>query len=204
MATGSPFTIILNSPGTVLAACPVSLRVSHFVAVHSFGDARSLGDSATLGAKAARGYWPPTKAPAQRSLVDSASALSRNIYRLWCARESVQLANRRIDPARPSYFVRFRSKVRPQSCLGYYLHCREAHLRTASRQGTLAQHDSGYDARSIPHVLIQIMTAASLLRIARRCVKRSGPVAVSEGHTVSDGIMDHKLVLLARNQADKL
>jgi hypothetical protein len=54
MASGSPFTITLHSPGTVLATYPVSVCVSHFVGVHSLGDARSLGDCATLGAEAAR------------------------------------------------------------------------------------------------------------------------------------------------------
>jgi hypothetical protein len=67
MATASPFRVILDTPGTVLATCPVPLRVSHFVHVdssalhvshnidvHSLGDVRSLGDSATLGAEAAR------------------------------------------------------------------------------------------------------------------------------------------------------
>jgi hypothetical protein len=42
------------------------------------------------------------------------------------------------------------------------------------------------------------------VRIAHNCVKRCEPVARSEAHTVSDGIMDHKQVLITRNQTDKL
>jgi hypothetical protein len=42
------------------------------------------------------------------------------------------------------------------------------------------------------------------VRIAHSCVKRGEPVARSEAHTVSDGIMDHKQVLVTRNQAAKL
>ncbi len=38
------------------------------------------------------------------------------------------------------------------------------------------------------------------VRIIHSCVKRGGPVV----HTVSDGIMDRKLVIVAGNQADRL
>jgi hypothetical protein len=44
----------LEFAGTVLAADPVSVRVSHFKDVRSLGNVRSLGHSAALGAEAAR------------------------------------------------------------------------------------------------------------------------------------------------------
>jgi hypothetical protein len=48
------------------------------------------------------------------------------------------------------------------------------------------------------------MTAAPFARITHSCVKCSEPVALSEAYTARDGVMDHKLVLVARNQADRL
>jgi hypothetical protein len=48
MATGSPFTEILNSP--VLAADPTSAHVSRYKGTRSLGDVRILGDNVTLGA----------------------------------------------------------------------------------------------------------------------------------------------------------
>jgi hypothetical protein len=77
--------------GTVLAAYPVFVRVSHFISVRSFGNEHhrpeyqrnKILDRATLGAEAAR-------------------KLPTIIYRLSCARESNQLANRRIDTILPT------------------------------------------------------------------------------------------------------
>jgi hypothetical protein len=53
----------------------------------------------------------------------------------------------------PSEFVRSRSKVGPLSRLDNYLHHHKAYLNIASRQGTLAQHNLGCDARYNPHIL---------------------------------------------------
>jgi hypothetical protein len=36
------------------------------------------------------------------------------------------------------------------------------------------------------------------------CVKRGGPVSVAIAHIVIDGIKDHELVFVAKNQADGL
>ncbi len=69
---------------------------------------------------------------------------------------------------------------------------------------------SEHDARHISHAVCPAhdrRTFACLndqVRIALSCVKRGEPVAVSEAHTASDGIMNHKLVLIARTQGDKL
>jgi hypothetical protein len=114
MAPGSPSTVILY-----WRYCRSRIRFrmcQSCKGVRCLGDVRSLGHSWTQRDSRC-GTVPPSvlklpvdtghrpKYQRQRSLVDSAPALSRSIYRLWCARESVQLANRRIDPGLPTLCV---------------------------------------------------------------------------------------------------
>jgi hypothetical protein len=62
---------------------------------------------------------------------------------------------------------------------------------------------SGYDVQYIPHFLCRshdwLIDACrhEHVRIVHSCIKRDGPVSIVFVHTVTDGIKDHKLVLVA-------
>jgi hypothetical protein len=137
-----------------------------------------------------------TRVPAQYS----ASALSRSVYHLWCAYESVELPSRRIALVLPSLCVP--SKVGPKNRLG---NC----VFIAARHTTTLFPDRGHCFNTIQdtmhdifHVFfVKLMAATPFVSIANHsCVKCGEPVAVSDAHTANNGIMDRKLVLVAKNQ----
>jgi hypothetical protein len=92
-----------------------------------------------------------------------------------------------------------------QNCLRARRKDRRPWLNTnATLTKSAMRRHSEYDARHISHAVCRthdwrtVARRNGQVRIAHSCVKRGEPAARS------DGIMDHKQVLVTRNQADKL
>jgi hypothetical protein len=101
-----------NDVSKGLAAYPVSVRISHFIALRSLGDVRSLEHSANLCPVDTRGLATDQKRSATQSRRQRPSAIPEYLSSLLCSR--VCLARKSSRRPSPSDFVRSRSKVGPQ------------------------------------------------------------------------------------------
>jgi hypothetical protein len=113
MASRSAIHWNIEFAGTVLAADPISVRVSHFKGVPSLGDVRSLAHSANLGAETAGGLtsaqsisaFPESPARFRGKVVivdfdhnevlEKAPPLVLNLVTKWPATKAVAPTNRR-------------------------------------------------------------------------------------------------------------